>query len=351
MVSMTFKCGRWLLFSIALLGCARSGSSSKFATEAPQHPGPGRLASSRSLDELIISVEGLESRTNERPQRELARVLQSFGKAMEPLSHATNLRISEVAQRLAGAPAGSLSHAGMLKEALTLLSDSLVSIPQPPRRRDGYARALRASKDATEAIDDLQTLENQRSEMVAALHAAADLVSLARGGEAPFGEADRVEQPSAPLGSFETELERAADDVSRLAQANLTPARKAAASALAALGDVVAAADASSRLNEQVVEIRFEAERLARAKATEFGQAGWIRSGLEGTLDAFARLYPDHTSSVWLRNARRAVGSIDPGTSLSFQRATIQDAFRTTVDAFSAAGQSNVGGGPSRRQP
>ena len=237
---------------------------------------------------------------------------------MEPLSHATNLRVKEVAKRLAGSPPASLSHAGLLKQALTLLLESLLTIPSLPARQAKYTSALRALREATRAIDELLALPDQQPRTIAALHAAADVVFLARGGDAPFGEAERQDLPPAPLGSFEKELDRARDEVSKLAQARLTRARDSAAVALAALGDVVAAADGGKRLTKRVAAIRFEAERLERADTNDFGQAGWIALGLENALDALAELYAGDPSSPWLRIARRAVANIEQQSSLSF---------------------------------
>ncbi|HEX2877565.1 MAG TPA: hypothetical protein VHP33_40230 [Polyangiaceae bacterium] len=293
----------------------------------------------RSLEQLAASVEEFEARPEGPAQRELAKVLQSLGSAMEPLSHATNLRVREVAQRLAGSPPTSLSHAGLLKQALTRVLESLMTTTSPPRRREEYIGALRALRQTAHDLDDLLALANQRPRTVAALHAAADAVFLARGGEAPFGEAKRMEAPPAPLGSFEAELDRAHDEVSRLAQSNLVEARKAAAAALSALGNVVAAADEGNRLGKQIAEIRFEAERLERAHANQFGQSGWIRSGLESAVDALAALHGGNRSSPWLRIAQRAVANIEQRSWLSFERAQVQDAFRATVDAFAALAQ------------
>lgn len=324
----------WL--ALCLLGTIGCASSAQAPLEPPPQPSAQRrLASVRSLDQLAVSVEAFEAGGREPPQQALAKVLQRLGSAMEPLSHATNLRLREVAQRLAGSPMNSLSQAGLLKQALTLVLESLVASSSPPGRQSEYTGGLRALRESTQAIDELLALPNQQPRTVAALHAATDVVFLARGGEAPFGEAERTEQPPAPLGSFETELDRARKDVSTLAQTNLTASRKAAAAALAALGNVVAAADDGNRLAKQIAEIRFEAERLERAHASEFGQAGWIRSGLENALDALSVLHAGK-SSPWLRIAQRAVASIDQRSWLSLQRAPVQDAFRTTVDAFAA---------------
>lgn len=326
----------WVLYFLGVVGCA---SSPHPPSQTPRPTEQRRLASARSLEELAASVEAFEARPDAPAQRELAKVLQSLGSAMEPLSHATNLRVREVAKRLAGSPPTSLSHAGLLRQALTRVLESLTTTTSPPRRRVEYVSALRALRQTTQALDDLVALANQRPRTVAALHAAADAVFLARGGEAPFGEAQRMEEPPAPLGSFEAELDRARDDVSMLAQTNLTGAGKAAAAALSALGNVIEAADDGNRLGKQVAEIRFQAERLERAHASAFGQPGWIRSGLESAVDALAALHAGDRSSPWLRIAQRAVANIEQRSWLSFERAQVQDAFRATVDAFAALAQ------------
>lgn len=347
MTLRSFERGKGVLVFVSVMGCA---SPPQAPIETPQAARQRKLASVQSLEQLAAAMETFEAGPSGPPQQELAKVLQSLGSAMEPLSHATNLRVREVAQRLAGSPATSLSHAGLLKQALTLVLESLVTSSSPPRRQAEYAGALRALRESTQAIDELLALPHQQPRTVLALHAAADAVFLARGGDAPFGEAERTEQPPVPLGSFETELDRARDDVSTLAQTNLTDSRKAAAAALAALGNVVAAADDGKRLTKQIAEIRFEAERLERAQASEFGQAGWIRSGLASAVDALSALHAG-TSSPWLRSAQRAVANIDQRSSLSFQRATIQDAFRTTVDAFAALACCREGREPPAAPP
>jgi translation initiation factor 2B subunit (eIF-2B alpha/beta/delta family) len=335
-MTVKFERGTWALYFASVIGCATSNNT---PPEEPLPPAtPRQLAPERALDRLGASVEALETNTSAPAPRELAEVLQNLADAMERLSHATNLRVQEVAQRLAGSSPASLSHAGLLKQALTLVLQSLVTIPGPPGRQTEYQSALRALRESTHAIDELATLPNQRPRVLAALHAATDAVFLAHGEEPPFGEPERLEQPPEPIGSFETELERARDEVSQLAQTKQIHSSKASAQALTALANLVAAADTGNRLDKQVAEIRFEAERLERAEPTEFGQTAWIRRGLESVLDALAALYERaHTHpSPWIRTARKAVASIDEQTSVSFQCAAVQDAFRATVDAFAA---------------
>ena len=128
-------------------------------------------------------------------------------------------------------------------------------------------------------------------------------------------------------------------DVSVLATARWGNARAAAARALSSLAQVIAIADRHSQCKRQISDMRLQIERLENTSALAFGQSQWIKSGLTAALDAFDRLYSAASADVleWSAAARRAVAGINDKESLGFQRATIQDGFRATVDAFAVA--------------
>lgn len=117
-----------------------------------------------------------------------------------------------------------------------------------------------------------------------------------------------------------------------LGQSGASEARLAAATTLEMLATIIEALD--PRAGERsLADLRFQAERLRRADW--FPRAGWIEQGLSSALDALesAKSCAGHRG-VWIDAAREAIGEIDERTSLTFQRAPIQDAFRATVDAF-----------------
>ncbi len=89
----------------------------------------------------------------------------------------------------------------------------------------------------------------------------------------------------------------------------------------------------SSSSADLVREARFQAERLRRTEMGAFDDAKWVKEGL----GAFARAFGRWRSTYrWLGRVRAAVDAIHKGSPMWVQRAAIQDAFRTTVDALEA---------------
>lgn len=296
---------------------------------------------SQSLDRLAEDVDALGVPTSELTQPAVAKVLKELGRSLEPISHASNLRVQEVAQRLGGAPAHSLSQAGLLKQGLDLVLKALVPFASPPGREKDYRKGLQGLSQAIQAVQDLLPFVEQRERTNAALQAAVDAIFLARGGEPPFGIANQRETPPLRLRPTVAQLEEARGDVSKLARAKMLDSSTAAANALTALADMLATTETDAKLNALIAEARFQAERLERASTVRFGQAGWVRSGLIAVLDGLDLVQhgPANAPCPWSQVARAAVVGIDAHSSLVFQRAVIQDAFRATVDALTIAAE------------
>jgi hypothetical protein len=284
---------------------------------------------------LESSVTELESAAGPLAGRELAAVVQALAASLEPLSHAARLRLEAVASRMAGAPVRSLPQAGLLKEALQLLLDTLVRVQPTPGTEAEYRDVLRRVADSRQRLDELLLLDDQRPRLKESLRAAADAVFVARGGEPPFDDPTPTTREGAPLGPFDEQLARARQHVAEVARIPLMGSRQASARALGALADMIEAADSAGRLSQQIGELRFQATRLARGPETALGRAGWIRAGLQAAVDALL-LVNGGRRSTWIDEAQRAVAGIDETSPSSFQRAGIQDAFRATVDAFAA---------------
>jgi hypothetical protein len=217
----------------------------------------------------------------------------------------------------------------------------LVAKTPPRARRIDYHEAVRAFAAALDGLQDPAASAEQRpTRIAAALRASSDLVHLAAGADAPFGEtaAGTIAGRAGPW-SLEVEVAEARADVLRLGQTNWTDARAAAAQALASLADAVAAADGSGAQRERISIIRFQAERMRRTDAVALGQAEWIKIALTAALDALDAALPERREALirWQEGARSALGSIRSGRSVTFQRAAVQDAFRTTVNVFVAA--------------
>lgn len=98
--------------------------------------------------------------------------------------------------------------------------------------------------------------------------------------------------------------------------------------------------DSTHQAREQITEIRFEAKRLRRSEGLSFGLAKWIEEGLAAAVDGLQRVSrPSDNATYWIGAARRSLKSIDIKSSLTFQRGPVQDAVRTTIDAFIVIGQ------------
>jgi hypothetical protein len=333
---------RWREFSAAfwLVICSSPSCARPSAPPtSPNQPSTPRVAPSpQALPRLEESVEQLGDQA-QVDQHALAKVLKNLARAMQPISAAANLRLTELAQRLDASPPDLLTHAGLLKQSLDVALQGLLAAHVPNETRPAHERGLRALSAAKDAVADVTPLSVQKAPILAALQAATDAVFVARGEPAPFGEAERPQITAAPVGSLEDEIQQASDDVAKLAQADETRPHTALAHALSSLADVIAAADQNAALKPRVDELRFQAERLERGDPLNFGRAGWIQVALTSALDAWEALgySAEKRAQIWLRNARRAVANLDPRSALSFQRAAIQEAFRATVDAFAAA--------------
>jgi hypothetical protein len=107
------------------------------------------------------------------------------------------------------------------------------------------------------------------------------------------------------------------------------------------LADAIAAQPQSSQTRQKVLkELRFQAERLRRADRINFGLARWMKEGLLAALDGLQVIAPGDTRApFWIGAARETVSGIEKDSGVAFQRARIQDAVRSTVDAFAAVGR------------
>jgi hypothetical protein len=155
------------------------------------------------------------------------------------------------------------------------------------------------------------------------------------------GEGRARVAPGSPA-DFGAAASSARSKVDELARGDTSRTTDLAAGALRGLADAIAAApDRPDRIRELIAEVRFEAERLARADPLSFDHARWMQAGLSAAIDAIEALPRGKARHMrpWLAAARRATDAIDADSFLSFQRHVVQDAFRAVVDGFAAASQ------------
>ena len=167
-------------------------------------------------------------------------------------------------------------------------------------------------------------------------------------GQAADG-AVRVEQVPSPLGrplpgqrtAFLAALEKAPSAAQQFARTSGHDAALAAGDVLSALADALdALPDPDRRASKDITEVRFEAKRLRRSDRLSYTLPKWIQEGLVAALDGLEKLTPANDSSrFWIASARESQKSIDTKSSLTFQRAPVQDAVRSTIDSFIVVGQ------------
>jgi hypothetical protein len=113
--------------------------------------------------------------------------------------------------------------------------------------------------------------------------------------------------------------------------------RRYAGRTLAALAVALMAAPGGwADLSNDECVLRILAAQLQEEEASPFQTSARIKQGLEAALAAIAArrgAKQEHAALTgWIDAARRAVASIDGQSLLTFQRAPIQDAFRSISD-------------------
>jgi hypothetical protein len=142
-------------------------------------------------------------------------------------------------------------------------------------------------------------------------------------------------------GAFTGALEKGLSAARGFAKSSGHDAAEQASIVLTALADAIESIPgASARVSEQLTEVRFEAKRLHRSDRMSFGLPRWIKEGLTAAITALEAQSPHGgCTTFWISQARSSISAIDAKSSLTFQRAPVQDALRTALDAFVVVGQ------------
>ncbi len=204
----------------------------------------------------------------------------------------------------------------------------------PGQATVAYERELSALAAAVDEIRPSVPVPKERESLAAALRAATNAVFLANGSPAPYALAAA---PAAQPRTSAALLERARQAVAALGRSEWSSVNPAAGEALSAFADLLHARPQSpSGLEEKIADIRLQARRLTESEQTSFGPPGWIKHGLQASLEGLEQLPAARQTEAepWLQAARTAVAAVEGQTPVTFQRAAVQDAFRTLVDAL-----------------
>lgn len=147
--------------------------------------------------------------------------------------------------------------------------------------------------------------------------------------------------PVVPGSAVQEQLDEAGRAVLLLGRSAWSETRAKSAQALAALADLLEAAGEGRAARRQVAELRAQSDRLGGAGgASEFARVESIAVGLSSALTGLESLQLSEPSWLarWLDAARESIAGLKEGaTTPALRAATVQDAFRATLDAFQAA--------------
>lgn len=308
----------------------------------PQPVEPAPRPRPPAFDALVSAVEKLASDIADPSHAGLVLTLRRLADAMdisyEDPDQASAARVREIARKLEASDRDSVTHSDLVAEAM---NEALAVIERrlPDRShsqvRASYLRAVRAAERITPKMPLLEL----QPQMLDAFAAVTHALLVVHGANSPFAGAQQSHERSAAR--FREQASVASAAVATVAATFGDPALRAAADALDAIAIALEVAPISGslagELDDKTVAIRFEAARLRRSGNLGFEQSDRIKAGLSRGLDALDRLAKDcpiRNAKPMLLRAREACTGIDEYGMFEFQRAAIQEALRSTVDAL-----------------
>lgn len=310
-------------------------------TERPRAEAEARKAPSPApvppeLERLVRSVRALEDATEDPEHHRLTRSLRDAADALEQLEPdrvGVGAALRTAAERIEASGANSNNHADELRTALAAARDFLRAQGARAQRLEALDGALAEFGRGVEALSASRPLLEQRRVVGDSFRALTDAVFLAAGQEAPF--VGRAPTPR----SVADVLAQARADVLALGRADLSNIRKLTSRAMYSMAELVEAVAGRGLAAREVAEIRAEARRLEHDAGGPFARAGWVERGLQTALGALDELEACRETllATWTDAARRATATLPDRGALPFQHAAVQDAFRSTLDAFGAA--------------
>jgi hypothetical protein len=335
------------VLALGLVVCANGGPR-------PSQPGQPRPATADAgadgaavvpepVRELETAVNAFLAAPGDPSHARLVTSLHALARAMRELAEARPAAdsVDAGATRLQRSEAQSLEHADTVREAMASSLRGLTQAKVPEDVTAAYEQQLAALGRAVQAIRPKQPLLEQRESVAAALRAASNAVFLASGLGPVYPGTPGQPQPAQPR-SFAAQLADARQDVAALGRADWQKANQAAGQALFAFAGLLQTAPGgAAERDRNAAVLRLQARRLTQADQPGFGPPGWVKQGLQAALDGLLGLPAASQPALgpWLQAARGAVAAVDAEKPLTFQRAPVQDAFRTIVDAFTAVEQ------------
>lgn len=325
-----------LLVLTSLVVACGSHAAKQTATTHVERPAPTAPGATTPAEirELAASVE----RASAEPAA-LGSALSRLGDVVQATDPEAGREIARLATELAQSRADARTADRVqraLATALDALAANLPSQPSAPVQR-AYVLARRA----TARLSADEPLSGQSADVTAALRSMTNLAALAQNAPPPFAEEPGELELGYDPDELRTRANLASAAVADLArESDWQRGGRRTAHALDTLANVLEVAPLSATpaaWRSLVLAVRFEAIELARQGAITLERSDRVKAGLASCVDALEQIAKDHREEPFrtmVANARSAVDAIDGNRSWVFQRGILQEAFRTTADAF-----------------
>lgn len=316
-----------------LVVCACAGQTSQVTPAAPTKPVVLEVVANepRDLETLARWVNEIPAASD--PQRRVAAVVDLLADYFAKSDPVTSRGLKQAAEDLVQRRNGD---AAIVRSALATALDSLATdmqLPADSRSRSEYMTArrmrLQIAKDTS--------IEQQVVPITQSLRAITNLVAISRREDAPFPPSHQDIDVGYDQAAFAAQLREASRAVHELAAIrDWKAAAKAAGDALNVLADTIATAPLDvdpERWRLLVREARYRGSELVLA-AEGLDRSEDVKAGLTACVDAFRYVQLEGNARELSVLAKDSVSQIGGLRLFTLQRAAVQEAFRTTVDAL-----------------
>ncbi len=327
---------------LTALGCGRTPADRPAAAAVPSQTPVAAISSNAAQShgppeaplKLRAQTEWFERARSDQLRVRVVGVLRALAENARVLSgDLPAAPIRAAADRLASSRGTQPDDVRVIKDALTSAAGVLFARVDQGNTREGTDQE-HAFTALVKALDTSASLESERASIAAALRATVNLTYLANNEQPPFRETTDQAQRARVLCDA---VEHFRAQVSALADASQTDARKRATEALDALAQALSVWSSGGSDTKAIDAIKFQSAVLDRVQS--FNGAKAIKLGLSHALDVMDDTFSDDRTKEWISASRTSVKAIDEGF-VAFERAGIQDAFRSVADAFAAASRN-----------
>lgn len=296
-----------------------------------------RASTPASIRQLAASVERLSPASAEPDAIALA--LSRLGDVVQETDPEAGREITRLGSELAGSRPDARA-AGRVQRALATALDALAAnLPSQPSAP--VQRAYVVARRATGSLSADTALSGQSADVTAALRSMTNLAALAQDAPPPFAEEPGDLELGYDPDELRTRANLASAAVADLArESDWQRGGRRTAHALDTFANVLEVAPLTATpaaWRSLVLAVRFEAIELGRRGAITLERSDRVKAALASCVDALeqiAKARREEPFQTMVANARSAVDAIDGNRSWVFQRGILQEAFRTTADAF-----------------